>query len=279
MDLVRQPQKYGVRIPEGEPRSLPAWAQLGLDETPLQYLPKLRGGYAAGEKQVIHYSSADKRHTTATLVVNRGTVKVLQVLHKGKTSRCHARLDLRHGLPSYMHEDHTEKNCQTGDRFKRLMIKVDTELAKDRRDHGIAQNYPCVVLMDWVGSHLDDDELKRVEDAEIKLANLYYVVVRPHIYVFFGRARRSHVSNVGDQVINPGMRAWLRDRSKRRRIDHCLKIHDGLLPKHSKLDSSERTMMALLVTWLAEWAASPLTTTHAELEHGVYTGANDRISG
>ena len=39
-------------------------------------------------------------------------------------------------------------------------------------------------------------------------------------------------------------------------------IHDGLLPKHSKLDSSERTMKALLVTWLAEWAASPLTTTH-----------------
>ena len=45
-------------------------------------------------------------------------------------------------------------------------------------------------------------------------------------------------------------------------IDHCLKIHDGLLPKHSKLDSSERTMKALLVTWLAKWAASPLTTTH-----------------
>ena len=82
------------------------------------------------------------------------------------------------------------------------------------------------------------------------------------MYVFFGRARRSHVSNVGNQVINPGMRAWLRDRLQRRHIDHCLKIRDGLLPKHSKLDSSERTMKALLVTWLAEWAASPLTTTH-----------------
>ena len=82
------------------------------------------------------------------------------------------------------------------------------------------------------------------------------------MYVFFGRARRSHVSNVGDQVINPGMRAWLRDKLRRRHIDHCLKIHDGLLPKHSKLDSSERTMKALLVTWLAQWAAFPLTTTH-----------------
>ena len=150
----------------------------------------------------------------------------------------------------------------TGDTFKRLMIKVDTEVAKDRRDHGVVQNYPCVVIMDWVGSHLDDDELKRVDDAEIRLANLYFFVARPHMYVFFGRARRSHVSNVGDQVINPGMRAWLRERLKRRHIDHCLKIHDGLLPKHSKLDSSERTMKALLVTWLAEWAASPLTTTH-----------------
>ena len=259
LDLVEQPQKYGVRIPEGEPQSLPPWAQLGLDETPLQYAPKLCGGYAARENR----SDTTAALTSDMLVVNRGgTVKVLQVLHRGRTRRCHARLDVPQGLPSYMHKDHAEKKCQTGDTFKRLMIKVDTEVAKDRRDHGVAQNYPCVVIMDWVGSHLDDDELKRVDDAEIRLANLYYFVARPHMYVFFGRARRSHVSNVGDQVINPGMRAWLRDRLKRRHIDHCLKIHDGLLPKHSKLNSSERTMKALLVTWLAEWVASPLTTTH-----------------
>ena len=116
--------------------------------------------------------------------------------------------------------------------------------------------------MDWVGSHLNDDELKRVDDAEIKLANLYYFVSRPHMYVFFGRACSSHVSNVGDQVINPSMGAWLRDALKRRHINHCPKIHDGLLSKHSKLDSSECTMKALLVTWPAEWAASSLTTTH-----------------
>ena len=61
------------------------------------------------------------------------------------------------------------------------MIKVDTEVAKDKHDHGVGRNYPCVVIMDWVGSHLDDDELKRVDDAEIKLANLYYFVARPHI--------------------------------------------------------------------------------------------------
>ena len=116
--------------------------------------------------------------------------------------------------------------------------------------------------MDWFGSHLNDNELKRVDDAEIKVANLSYFVARPHICVFFGRARRGHVSNVGDSVINPGMRAWLRDTLKRRHIDHCVNIHHGLLPKHSKLDSRERTMKAPLVPWLAEWAASPLTTTH-----------------
>ena len=96
----------------------------------------------------------------------------------------------------------------------------------------------------------------------MKLANLYYFVARLHVYVFFGGAPRSHVSNVGDEVINPGIRAWLEDSLKRRNIDHCPKIHDGLLPKQSKLDSTERTMKALLVTWLAEWATSPLTTTH-----------------
>ena len=127
----------------------------------LQYAPKLRGGYAAGEKQVKHYSSADKRLATATPVVNReGTVKVLQVLHRGKTSRCHAHLDLPHGLPSYLNEDHAEKECQIGDTLKRLMINVDTEVAKDRRDHGVVQNYPCVVIMDWV---LKPSQQRRVE--------------------------------------------------------------------------------------------------------------------
>ena len=87
------------------------------------------------------------------------------------------------------------------------MIKVDTEVAKHRLDHGVAHNYPCVIIMDWVGSHVDDEQLKGVDDAEVKLTNLYYFAARPHIYVFFGRARRSYVSNVGDQVINPGMRA------------------------------------------------------------------------
>ena len=71
LDLIEQPQKYGVRIPEGEPQSLPAWAELGLDKTPVQYAPKLRGGYAAGEKQVRHYSRADKRQATATPVGNQ----------------------------------------------------------------------------------------------------------------------------------------------------------------------------------------------------------------
>ena len=57
------------------------------------------------------------------------------------------------------------------------------------------------------------------------------------------------------------MRAWLGDRPKLCHIDRSLNIHDGLLRKHSELNSSERTMKALLVTWLAELAASPLTTT------------------
>ena len=58
------------------------------------------------------------------------------------------------------------------------------------------------------------------------------------------------------------MGGWLRDGRKGRHIDVCLKIYDALLPKQSKLDSREPPMKALLVTWLAEWDACPLTTTH-----------------
>ena len=103
------------------------------------------------------------------------------MLQGGKIIRCHASLDLPHGVPSYMHEDDVEKKCQTGDTFQRLMIKVDTEVAKDRCDHGFPHNYPCIVIMNWVESRLNDDEVKRVDDAEKKLANLYYFVSRPHV--------------------------------------------------------------------------------------------------
>ena len=65
------------------------------------------------------------------------------------------------------------------------MIKVHTEVAKDRRDHGVAPNYPCVVIMDWVGSHLNNHDLKRVDDAARKLAKLRYtIVLRGHTYMF-----------------------------------------------------------------------------------------------
>ena len=91
-------------------------------------------------------------------------------------------------MPSYMHEDHAPKKCQMGETFKHLVLKVGTEVAKDRRDHGVAHNYPCVIIMDWVGSHVNDDELKRVDDAEVKSSNLYYFVARPHIYVLNNNA-------------------------------------------------------------------------------------------
>ena len=211
-------------------------------------------------------------------MVNReGTVKVLQVLHRERTTRCHARLLLPHCLPSYMHKDHAEKKCETGNTFIRLMIKVDTEVAMDTHDYGVTQIYPCGVMMDWIGSHLNDDELKRVNDAEMKLANLYYFVVRPHIYVFFGRDRRSHVGNVGDQVINPGLRAWLRDGLKRPHIDHCMKIHNGLLPNHSKLGSSERTMNPDNVACRMGCIPFDNQRRPQQLESGVYRGSSDRI--
>ena len=93
--------------------------------------------------------------------------------------------------------------------------------------------------MDWLGSHPNNKGLKGVDDSERKLTDLYYFVARPHLYVFFGRARRSHVSNIGGQVINPRMTPWLHDKLKRRHIDYCVKIHNVLLPKHPKWDISE----------------------------------------
>ena len=55
-----------------------------------------------------------------------------------------------------------------GETFKRLVLNVDTEVAKDRGNHSVEHDYPCVIVMDRVGSHVNDDELKRVVDAKVK---------------------------------------------------------------------------------------------------------------
>ena len=128
LDLV-EPQQYGVRIPGGVPQPLPPWAQLGLE---------VRGGYAAGQRQVRRYSSDDERHTRVTSVVNcEGTVIVVQVLHKGKQVAA-----LRVSICLTACDPTCTKRTRRRTRrlatpFKRMMIKADTEVAKDRRDHYI----------------------------------------------------------------------------------------------------------------------------------------------
>ena len=58
------PRTYGLPCPGPVPPSM----ILGVDETPLQYAPRIRGTYVVGERvhQVHVHGAADKRQCTAT---------------------------------------------------------------------------------------------------------------------------------------------------------------------------------------------------------------------
>ena len=67
----------------------------GVDETPLQYCPRVKGTYTtAGQaKQLVILGSREKRCVTATPICSMdGRVPLLQIIWKGLSDQCHPRL-------------------------------------------------------------------------------------------------------------------------------------------------------------------------------------------
>ena len=80
-----------------------------------------------------------------------GTIRVLHLLHRRKTSRYHARLDLPLRLPSHMHEDHDPRKGHTGEIFRCLVLNLATQVAKIRTNQSAAHNYTCIFIRQMNG--------------------------------------------------------------------------------------------------------------------------------
>lgn len=92
--IVESPQQFG--LPTSNP--IPLCLQLACDETPAMYgaaSPKTITAPSEGtsECKQVRVKAGDKRCCTATIVVDRaGRVPVVQLIWKGKSSKCHARV-------------------------------------------------------------------------------------------------------------------------------------------------------------------------------------------
>lgn len=92
-DIVNHPEAYNLPLGPIHPE-----LQLALDETPAMYgasSPKTLAVQhnGSGESNQVRVKAGDKRCCTATIVVNRaGQVPVVQIIWRGQTNRCHARV-------------------------------------------------------------------------------------------------------------------------------------------------------------------------------------------
>lgn len=85
--LVKSPFDHGMGGIEGLP--IPERLQLGADETPILYMPQVRGTYeSVGVKQVQILGGRERRMITGTPVTSRaGDLHLMQMLWKGKTQQ------------------------------------------------------------------------------------------------------------------------------------------------------------------------------------------------
>ena len=151
-------------------------------------------------KQVCPRLSSDKRQLTATRCVSRsGEHACMQIITRGKTARSHADVLTGCLLHDAVYQDHSEKKFETGATFEHLLRKLADTASRIREQHHLLEDSAVIIIMDWDASH-SQQALTPIK------GHLHQCKDHPSQYIFFGRKRRSHISNPPDQLINLSMR-------------------------------------------------------------------------
>lgn len=252
------PVSFGIKLPEGAPVPIPCKLQLGLDETPLHYFPEALGTYEfAGVKNVHISLMGKKEQVTATPVTNAEEVVVVQVIWKGTTEGCHARVPevVKPHISPKNFESHAVRKNQTHATFFELLDEINKRVRGVKVKLGVPADYPIVVVIDNVPSHIDKEEVEPVVGQ--KVCKHLYVARRSGIYLYHGLPWRSHELNSGDFLINKSLRDHIRRRTKLRVLHHAIAISEGKVAPGTQLNVTKAVMNPLLMFWLSEWLSSP----------------------
>ena len=101
------------------------------------------------------------------------------------------------------------------------------------------------MVADRAPAHLTAADVEEVRGAEV--CEDLVKLTDSDVYVYKGRANRSHVSEAGDQLTNKSCRDAVRSGMKKRMLHHALAIRVGRLPPGSPLDMSEAIIKPLLL--------------------------------
>lgn len=125
------------------------------DETPLQYFPQTRGTFtqrSSDGNKAVYISGGDKRQITVTPVVSAsGTVPVMQVIWRGKTTRC---MPSSSGAHPSIFQTHAEKKCQTRATWSSLLTRIQRYAVEQRN---VCDKGPVLLVCDNAPSHFLPD--------------------------------------------------------------------------------------------------------------------------
>lgn len=257
-DVCSDPSSYGISFPDGVEKRIPAELQFGVDETPLQYFPEARRTYdLPGAKNVHVNLMGTKGQVTATPVTSRSGLLFVQIIWKGETVGCHAKVPahLKPLISSKVFESHAPKKNQTAETFRELLEEISKRAAPEKSKLGLPANFPLVVVMDNVPSHKKSGELTWVEGPTKKSRHLYTSHVLG-VYAFMGLPWRSHELNSGDFLVNKALRDHVRRETKLRVVNHVMKIVGRKVDPGTPVNVTRAVMNPLLLKWVSDWAES-----------------------
>ena len=253
LDIMERPAAYGIHMPDGYAKLLPT-SVYACDEAVLHYSPDMRGTYEdKAMRRVYLMNQGEKRQGTATPIFDmNGDTLCLQVIFRGETTACHAKTTkIGHLVHPAILQDHAKAKTQDAATWKRLMRDVHEKNQVKLKDLQLPETFPILMVADRAPAHLTAADVEEVRGAEfcedlVKLTD-------SDVYVYKGRANRSHVSNAGDQLTNKSCRDAVRSGMKKRMLHHALAIRAARLPPGSPLDMSEAIINPLLLIWLSQW--------------------------
>ena len=140
LDVFNNPEAHGLHMPAGL-RSIPPKVCLALDETPLQYFPQQKGTYECANIQNVFIAHGKEKHAvTRTPVTNMaGQVILFQILWKGKSARCHAKISgaLCPHISKVIVQDHARCKTQTRATFEALCKHIIEKCTEILRSEGL----------------------------------------------------------------------------------------------------------------------------------------------
>ena len=186
-----------------------------------------------------------------------GNVLRFQFLVRGKTVQTHAEWPAG-GASKVLYQNHTANKMHTSETFRGLFCEVQEQLKDVKEMIRVAQDYPAVLIVDWVASHRANSSFEPVHGLK-RSGHLFQSIDFSDIFAFFVRRGRSHITNPPDHLIHLSLRKCYRESFRDRDVQHGIAVHKQQGSRPAAHEPAEAVIKGHLLKFVLHWISAPLT--------------------